>query len=43
MIRFLTWLRDILLSVLNGLAKTVAFLILLIVVRPQGLFSFKGR
>lgn len=32
MVRFLTWLRAILLSVLNGLAKTVAFLILLIVV-----------
>src|SRR3569623_2218550 len=31
MIRFLTWLRAIFLSVLNGLAKTVAFLVLLIV------------
>jgi protease IV len=31
MIRFLTWLRDIFLSVLNGLAKTVAFLVLLVV------------
>lgn len=31
MIRFLTWLRGVFLSVLNGLAKTVAFLVLLVV------------
>jgi protease-4 len=31
MVRFLSWLRGIFLSVLNGLAKTVAFLVLLVV------------
>jgi protease-4 len=31
MVRFLTWLRAIFLSVLNGLAKTVALLVLLVV------------
>jgi len=30
MVRFLTWLREIFLSVLNGLAKTLAFLVLLV-------------
>ncbi|MDB5739234.1 MAG: Protease 4, partial [Alphaproteobacteria bacterium] len=32
MIRFLTWLRDILLSVLNGIARTVVVVILLVLV-----------
>ena len=31
MIRFLTWLRSILFAVLNGFAKTVVFLILVVV------------
>ncbi len=32
MIRFLTWLRDILMSVINGIARTVVVLILLVLV-----------
>ncbi len=32
MVRFLTWLRDLLLSVLNGVAKFAMFIILIFVV-----------